>query len=161
MLIHKRNSQNFNDRPKSQEVDTIVIHSMFAQFVEPELQFDPDICIATLDQESVSAHYVISREGEIYQLVDEELRAWHAGVSQMPDLRENVNDFSLGIELIGSPESGFTDLQYEALIRLTINVCSRHKIKHFVGHDQIAPGRKTDPGANFDWNRYLSALSPA
>jgi AmpD protein len=112
-------------------------------------------CHETLIQHHVSAHYYINPAGEIYQAIPDKLRAWHAGKSMMPfahDQREAVNDFSIGIELLGGTTEPFSDAQYDALIFLTQSLLEKHPISSIVGHDQIAPGRKTDPGSQFRWN---------
>ncbi|MCI5150640.1 MAG: hypothetical protein D3916_14860, partial [Candidatus Electrothrix sp. MAN1_4] len=84
----------------------------------------------------------------------EDKKAWHAGISTMPeDGREVVNDFSIGIELIGTEETDFTEAQYKALALLTKEILSRHPLQYIYGHCDIAPGRKTDPWG-FDWSRY-------
>ena len=74
------------------------------------------------------------------------------------DPRGNVNDFSIGIELLGNQEFGFCKKQYQALARLTKQICKRHPIRHILGHEHIAPGRKTDPGPAFDWQYFGSLL---
>ncbi len=148
-----------DSRPADTVIDTIVIHSMYTPDAKDPC--DPLACLALLDANRVSPHYSIDRNGIIYQSVDEARRAWHAGVSRMPfkdDARENVNHFSIGIELIATLTSGFSDLQYHACADLCREICSRHPIRSIVGHDQIAPGRKTDPGENFDWQRFREAL---
>lgn len=140
----------FDDRPSS--IDTIIIHSCFApDAADP---FDPQESISLFNQCKVSAHYLISRDGVILNLVPEENRAWHAGVSRLPfpnDPREAVNDFSIGIELIGKDD--FTETQYLSLIDLINKIKTRRKIKYILGHNHIAPDRKVDPGENFDWGR--------
>jgi N-acetyl-anhydromuramyl-L-alanine amidase AmpD len=140
-------------------VDTIVIHSMYARdFTDC---YDLYLCASLLEQVEVSAHYLIGREGEVLLTVPEELRAWHAGVSMMPcetDKRTGVNHFSIGIELVGSEQSGFTELQYESLVRLVIECSQRHPISSVVSHSDIAPDRKTDPWC-FDWARLKTALA--
>lgn len=109
----------------------------------------------------VSAHFVIRRDGEVEQYVPVHKRAWHAGVSSFEG-REGCNDFSIGIELEGTDHSSFSKKQYSALIALTKAIqqlypqITRQRI---VGHSDIAPGRKTDPGSAFDWKRYLDALT--
>lgn len=111
----------------------------------------------------VSAHYLIARDGTVVRLVDEDDRAWHAGQSRMPvDGRTGVNDFSIGIELVSShpdddptvrtPEEAYTDAQYAALAWLLSEVCTRQPIEWVVGHDEIAPGRRSDPGPLFRWD---------
>jgi AmpD protein len=156
--IQRAASRYFNQRPAGVGIDTIVIHSMYAP-AAPD-PFSALTCKETLDTAEVSAHYLIDREGFIYQLVSDEQRAWHAGVSVMPgtaDTRSGVNDFSIGIELVGSDTSGFTDLQYQALTELTKDLADRFPIRTVVGHSDIAPDRKTDPW-NFDWLRYQKLL---
>lgn len=147
---------HYNERPVAL-IDTIVIHCMYAK--DSKRQFAVEECVKILDELKLSAHYVVARDGVLWQLVPEESRAWHAGESCMPkDGRENVNDFSLGIELIGSPEKGFTNRQYEKLSVLTGEILARHPIKYIVGHEHIAPLRKVDPGPRFDWERYKSKV---
>jgi hypothetical protein len=112
----------------------------------------------------VSAHYIIARDGTIVRLVKDNDRAWHAGQSTMPnDGRERVNNFSVGIELMSSHPAedstvvthadAYTEEQYTSLVSLLKQLCKDHPIRYFVGHDEIAPGRKTDPGPLFQWDR--------
>ena len=110
---------------------------------------------------TVSSHFLIRRDGELIQFVSAENRAWHAGVSRFEG-RENCNDFSIGIELEGCDEEAFTEAQYTMLIQLTEGIQARYPEigqDRIVGHCDIAPGRKTDPGPHFDWRRYYKALS--
>lgn len=110
----------------------------------------------------VSAHCVIFRDGRIWQYVPFDKRAWHAGLS-LYEGRDKCNDFSLGIELEGADDVPYTDAQYQALTALTrylLQTYPRLNPARIVGHADIAPGRKTDPGPAFDWSRYLSALMP-
>jgi AmpD protein len=108
----------------------------------------------------VSAHLLIRRAGELIQYVPFHRRAWHAGRSSFAG-RENCNDFSIGIELEGSDEVAYTDLQYQRLreiikaLRQTYPAITGERI---TGHSNIAPGRKTDPGSAFDWARLRGAL---
>ena len=74
------------------------------------------------------------------------------------DSRESVNAFSIGVELVATETSGFTKMQYKHLATLTMDIVARHPIKAILGHDHIAPGRKTDPGPNFDWTHYRQEL---
>ncbi len=104
----------------------------------------------------VSAHFFIRRDGELVQFVPCTARAWHAGVSQWRG-RERCNDFSVGIELEGSDEDAYTGAQYRVLQRLLEALRAAYPIMEVVGHSDIAPGRKTDPGPYFDWAR----LNPA
>ncbi len=106
----------------------------------------------------VSSHLLIRRTGEILQFVPFDKRAWHAGQSSFK-CRENCNDFSLGIELEGTDSSQFNDIQYERLAEICRKLIDAYSIprENIVGHSDIAPGRKTDPGVFFDWKR-LHAL---
>jgi AmpD protein len=104
----------------------------------------------------VSAHFVVERDGRITQCVSVSERAWHAGASSWRG-RERCNDFSVGIELEGTDESPFTDAQYVALDHLAAQLAAALPLRAVVGHSDIAPGRKTDPGPCFDWCR-LTAI---
>lgn len=146
---------HFDDRAAGQSIDTIVIHSLSAEGHTDK--FEALNCIQTLDSCKVSAHYLITRDGEVWKLVEEEKRAWHAGESKMPfpdDHRQGVNHFSIGIELIGTEQGGFTEEQYVSLAAITKDIAARHPIRTVVGHNHIAPSRKSDPGVNFNWKRY-------
>ena len=108
----------------------------------------------------MSAHFLIDREGRLIQYVPVTRRAWHAGVSSFHG-RERVNDFSVGIELIGSDDDPFTELQYAALVYLTRALRAafpKITMERIVGHSEIAPGRKTDPGPHFRWNHFKAQL---
>ncbi len=128
-----------------------------------QLDRDADPYFATLVGLHVSAHLCIFRDGHIHQYVPFDQRAWHAGVSQWEG-RERCNDFSIGIELEGSDTQPFEDAQYAALVAVT-----RVLLDHYpqltpariVGHSDIAPNRKTDPGPHFDWPRFRHALGRA
>ena len=108
----------------------------------------------------VSAHFLIQRKGEMIQFVSTDECAWHAGVSSWCG-REQCNDFSIGVELEGTDDTSYEDLQYNALITL-IAVLRNHypsiRADAIVGHSDIAPGRKTDPGPSFDWSRVRHAV---
>jgi AmpD protein len=109
----------------------------------------------------VSAHVLIRRDGEIVQYVPFSQRAWHAGVSQYRG-RENCNDFSIGIELEGTDEVPYTDAQYAVLADLAALLLQSYdslSADDIVGHSDVAPGRKTDPGDAFDWPRLRAALA--
>ena len=105
----------------------------------------------------VSAHFFIRRDGSVIQFVPVHLRAWHAGVSSWRG-RERCNDFSIGIELEGCDTLPFAAVQYRRLARLIARLRRRLPIEDIVGHADIAPGRKTDPGPHFDWGRLRAAL---
>jgi len=109
---------------------------------------------------TVSAHFLIERDGEITQFVSCLDRAWHAGISNFGG-REGCNDFSLGIELEGTDELPFTDAQYQSLLALTRQLQAAYPAittQRICGHSDIAPGRKTDPGPAFEWMRFRDAL---
>ena len=108
----------------------------------------------------VSSHLLIERDGSLVQFVPFNKKAWHAGVSSFKG-RENCNEFSIGIELEGTDDNKYTEDQYRALIDITkelMLVFQDIKKENIVGHSDIAPGRKTDPGKSFDWHYYLSSL---
>ena len=162
----KHISPNFDKRPINSEIKLIVIHniSLPPENFEPEnvkklfkneLDFESHEFFYTIKDLKVSSHFVIDRTGKIYQFVSVYNRAWHAGVSSFKS-QENCNDFSLGIELIGSDNTPFEDNQYDALNKLIETLCSsfpKIKKENIVGHSEIAPGRKSDPGPFFDWSK--------
>lgn len=131
-------------------IDTIVIHSSYNA-----LGGDP-YSVAWIMQEyiqyGVSAHYLIDREGTVYRMVEDNDIAWHAGVSRMPDGRTDVNEFSLGIEIVNTKEGIPTDEEYKSLNALIAELKNEYPIRYVVGHKDIAPGRKDDPW-NFDWTK--------
>jgi N-acetyl-anhydromuramoyl-L-alanine amidase len=98
----------------------------------------------------VSSHFYIERDGQLWQFVSTDARAWHAGASSFEG-RDNCNDFSIGVELEGLEGQLFEPAQYQRLARLCQQLRARYPIEHVVGHEHIAPGRKFDPGAGFDW----------
>ncbi len=108
----------------------------------------------------VSAHFLVRRSGELLQFVPCTRRAWHAGASSWGG-NDRCNDFSVGIELEGSDEIPYTDPQYAALAALTAALSRAYPVEDVVGHADIAPGRKTDPGAAFDWPRFRSLVGRA
>lgn len=135
---------------RSRPVDTIVIHSTYNA-----LRGDPFSVSSVLDiykSYGVSAHYLVARDGKVYRLVDEKNTSYHAGASRMPDGRKNVNDFSIGIEVLGKDDGSPTSAQYSALTKLIADIETRHAIRYRVGHSDIAPDRKTDPWG-FDWDK--------
>lgn len=144
-------------------VDTIVIHYMSAIEVKGREPYSLEECLQILVDYDVSSHYIIDREGGVWQLVPEEKKAWHCGKSIMPepDNREGVNEFSIGIELLATDKSGFTDSQYHSLKELCSDIELRFPIKSYTGHENIAGKRavvmglrediKVDPGSNFNW----------
>lgn len=162
-------SPNFDERPAGCEISLLVVHNISL----PPDEFGGDGAIELftnrLDPEAhpyyrsiyglrVSAHFLIRRNGETIQFVPCEKRAWHAGESCWQG-RSRCNDYSIGIELEGSDSVPFPDIQYTALAALTRMLQKRYPIADIVGHADIAPGRKTDPGPCFDWERYRGLLS--
>ena len=100
----------------------------------------------------VSAHFLLRRDGQALQFVSCNQRAWHAGASQWQG-RDNCNDWSIGIELEGLEGEAFEPAQYSALASLLSAIARRYPVKALAGHEHVAPGRKQDPGAGFDWRR--------
>lgn len=161
-------SPNCDTRPPGTSIDMLVIHnislppgefggSAIAQFFTNTLDTESHPYYVQLRGLKVSAHFLIRRTGEIIQFVPCNKRAWHAGVSAWRG-RQACNDFSLGVELEGSDEAPFTGQQYAALLRLTRRIRRAYPVRHVVGHSDIAPGRKTDPGPLFDWAHYFAGL---
>jgi AmpD protein len=168
----RMDSPNVDARPADCVPELLVIHSISL----PPGQFTSDSansCVADLflnqldssahpDFEQlrgvrVSAHFFIQRDGQLIQFAAADQRAWHAGVSQFMG-RDRCNDFSIGVELEGSDFVPFEPAQYETLIRLTDILIQHYPIRHIVGHQDIAPTRKTDPGPFFDWALYQNLL---
>ena len=163
-------SPNCDDRPDPSDLSLVVIHCIslppgeFGGDAIDRLftnQLDPAAhpYYATIHPLRVSAHVLIRRDGAVTQYVPFHRRAWHAGVSRYQG-RERCNDFSIGIELEGSDDSGFTDAQYEALSQLLAVLFRAYpglSPQRMVGHSDIAPGRKTDPGPGFDWKRVIAS----
>lgn len=162
----QRPSPNHDQRPDSRDISLIVIHNITLppyEFGGPWIdalftnQLPPDHhpFFKTIDHLRVSSHLLIRRDGEIVQYVPFEKRAFHAGVSQYKQ-RERCNDFSIGIEMEGTDFLPFTDIQYQRLIK-SIECLLQHypSLSHqdITGHEHIAPGRKTDPGPHFDWDK--------
>ena len=163
-------SPNFDERPNNAIVDLIVIHaiSLPAGFYNTQLIkdlflncLDPgkDEFLESIKNLKVSSHFLITRKGALIQFVPTHKRAWHAGISKYKG-KENCNDFSIGIELEGCDEEEFEKDQYHSLSRLINFLSIDLKIdkQNIVGHADIAPGRKTDPGPLFDWTLLQSML---
>ncbi|MBS3936288.1 MAG: 1,6-anhydro-N-acetylmuramyl-L-alanine amidase AmpD [Sulfuritalea sp.] len=160
-------SPNRDDRPAGVVPHLIVIHAISlppGQFGGPAVidffanRLDPAAhpYFATLVGRRVSAHFLIRRDGHLIQFVSCGARAWHAGASCWRG-RARCNDFSLGIELEGDDFSPFAAEQYVALAALTAALRRHFPLEAVVGHADVAPGRKTDPGPHFDWSR-IAAL---
>lgn len=155
-------SPNYNNRPDD-EISLLVIHNIslppnefnnnyIEQFFTNQLNFEENPCFKSIRDMKVSAHLLIKRNGLIIQFVPFDKRAWHAGISSFKN-RNNCNDFSIGIELEGADNIAYTDQQYYALKESIKVLKSHYPITDIVGHSDVAPDRKTDPGASFDWSR--------
>ena len=162
-------SPNCDARPADESASLVVIHAISLppdRFGGPGVRqlflncLDPseDPFYAQIQHLRVSAHYFIRRTGELVRFVPPEARAWHAGASSWRG-RERCNDFSIGIELEGCDTLPFEPVQYRVLADLLDDLCRRFPVADIVGHSDIAPGRKTDPGPFFDWQRLRGALS--
>ena len=154
-------SPNFGPRPPDTPADLIVIHSIslppgqyggnaVEQLFTNRLDWDAHPYFQQIRGLAVSSHFFIRRGGELVQFVDVHARAWHAGASCWRG-RDNCNDHSIGIELEGLEGERFEPAQYATLTRLCAALAKRLPIAQVVGHEHIAPGRKHDPGAGFDW----------
>ncbi len=152
MTPSERPSPNFDDRPSATPIDMLVLHYTGMESAEAALE---RLCDA---QAKVSAHYVIGEDGAVTALVDEAARAWHAGEAYWRG-QADVNGRSIGIELVNpGHEFGYRDFpdpQMAALEKLACDILARHPIpaRNVVGHSDVAPGRKADPGERFDWAR--------
>lgn len=165
-------SPNCNDRPDEHDISLLVIHGIslpegefggchITDLFLNQLTLGAHDSFSELDGLEVSAHALIRRDGEIIQYVPFNKRAWHAGVSLFEG-REGCNDYSIGIELEGCDDIDYTEQQYQQLARVTNELIKRYaNITHnrIVGHSDIAPGRKTDPGDAFNWVYYKSLLT--
>jgi AmpD protein len=161
-------SPNCDERPGGGGVDLLVIHYISlppGEFGGPGVvdlftnRLDPAAhpFYASIAGLKTSAHFLIRRDGELIQFVSCGKRAWHAGASSWKG-RARCNDFSIGIEVEGSGEVPFTDREYDRLAALTRALKARYPIRDIVGHADVAPGRKSDPGPHFDWARFRGML---
>ncbi len=169
--IRQLHSPNYDDRPIPEDISLIVIHCISlppeefgGQYIDQlfcnQLNPEQHPYFKKIHQMKVSSHLLISRSGEVTQYVAFDKRAWHAGISEYNN-QKRCNDFSIGIELEGSETQEYTEDQYvqltwviKALIRY-YPALSKH---HIAAHSEIAPGRKTDPGESFNWQRLLVSL---
>ena len=165
-------SPNADDRPDNAVPSLIVIHNIslppnefggpyIEQLFTNRLDFQAHPYFASLAESRVSAHVLIRRDGGVVQFVPFNRRAWHAGASEYRG-RNDCNDFAVGIEMEGTDETPYEDVQYSVLavlidaLRIAYPSLGKHGI---VGHADIAPGRKTDPGPAFDWQRLMDELA--
>jgi AmpD protein len=167
-FARREDSPNFGPRPAGAPVDLIVVHSIslppgqyggdeVRQLFTNTLDWNAHPYFKTIEGAEVSAHFFIRRGGELWQFVSCDDRAWHAGASAWCG-RDNCNDFSIGIELEGLEGDAFELAQYETLADLCAAVAQRYPIQHVAGHEHVAPGRKQDPGARFDWGLLRASL---
>lgn len=166
--VRKVASPNCDHRTPGVAIDLLVIHNIslppdqfggkdILAFFTNRLESGAHPYYAQLEGVRVSAHFLIHRDGGVVQFVPCRQRAWHAGVSVWQG-RPRCNDFSIGIELEGSDFVPFTAAQYAALTRLTRRLQRAYPLRSIVGHADIAPERKTDPGPFFDWTRFRTSL---
>ena len=161
--VNRVESDNFNQRPTLKKDFLVVIHSISLppgqfnnSFIEDFFQnkLNPTLhpYFETIKDLKVSAHFLIKRKGELIQFVSCHNRAWHAGESSWKGM-SNCNDFSIGIELEGTEIQPYEEIQYKVLLNLLVLLKKEYNIIDIVGHSDIAPHRKTDPGPSFDWNK--------
>lgn len=161
-------SPNFGARPASANIDLMVIHSIslppgefgndnVQRLFTNQLDWDAHPYFRSIRNLQVSAHFFISRTGQLWQFVSCECRAWHAGQSAYFG-REDCNNYSIGIELEGVEGGLFAPPQYETLSALCAAILSKYPVTHFAGHEHVAVGRKTDPGPGFDWQFFKRCL---
>jgi len=167
-----RESPNCSARPFGANVTLLVIHNIslppgqfggiyISDFFQNKLDVSADQYFEEIKNLKVSSHLLIDRFGKVIQFVPFNKSAWHAGISFFKG-QENCNDFSIGIEMEGSDSTEYTNEQYESLKELTLSLMKAYpkiELESIVGHSDIAPGRKTDPGEFFDWVRYKSDLA--
>lgn len=162
-------SPNFGPRPPDAVVDLVLLHSISlppGEFGGPAVQ---QLFTNTLDWDAhpyfrqiqgltVSAHFFVRRDASLLQFVSCDARAWHAGASCHRG-RDNCNDFSIGIELEGLEGDRFEPVQYAVTAALCAAIGRQYPIGHVAGHEHVAPGRKFDPGAGFDWSLLRRSLA--
>ena len=169
-LARQVRSPNHDERPVGTEITLAVLHCIslpprefggkgIVQLFTNRLDPGAHPYYAAIASMRVSAHFLIRRAGELIQFVSCERRAWHAGMSVWKR-QEFCNDFSIGIELEGTDEIPYAPAQYTMLARLIRALKRAFPIEDIAGHSDIAPGRKTDPGAAFDWARLHRLLAP-
>jgi len=162
-------SPNCDERPEGAAIELVVVHAIslppgdfggdyVRDFFTNCLDCAAHPYFSEIEDLKVSAHFFIRRDGEVIQFVPCAKRAWHAGVSSWCG-RERCNDFSIGIELEGCDDKAFEAIQYEKLAELVRALKAVYPIRDIVGHSDIAPGRKTDPGPCFDWERFREMLA--
>ncbi|MFT5923843.1 MAG: AmpD protein [Paraglaciecola sp.] len=162
---------HWDERPEQTTISLLVIHNISLppnEFGGDHIKYfftgslDPKLhsYFASIYQMRVSAHCLIKRDGHILQFVPFNKRAWHAGLSSFQGVNR-CNDYSIGIELEGADDIAYTQTQYQSLSALTKELMQDYPsitLGRIVGHNDIAPGRKTDPGIAFDWPRYRQMI---
>ena len=157
-------SPNYSERLNEDDINLIVIHSIslppgkynnsyIEEFFCNKLSVNENKYFESISDLKVSSHLLIKRDGKIIQFVPFNKKAWHAGESVFKG-RLNCNEFSIGIELEGCEEDDFTQNQYKNLVNICLTLFKYYPEitrQNVVGHNEIAPGRKTDPGKNFNW----------
>ena len=160
-FARRLDSPNFGPRPAGVAIDLVVVHSIslppgvyggdeVLRLFTNTLDWDAHPYFQAIRGMQVSAHFFVRRGGELWQFVSCDDRAWHAGPSSWQG-RDGCNDFSVGIELEGLENEAFEPAQYEALADLCSAIAQQYPIAHIAGHEHVAPGRKQDPGVQFDW----------
>ena len=163
-------SPNCDERPNDSAITLAVVHGIslppgeFGGFgiidlFTNRLDANAHPSYASIASLRVSAHFVIRRNGELLQFVPCGKRAWHAGASSWKG-RERCNDFSVGVELEGTDAIPYAATQYGVLAQLLKALYRRYAFRYVVGHSDIAPGRKNDPGPAFDWQRLAQLIKP-
>ena len=161
-------SPNFGPRPVGTAIDLLLLHSIslppgvyggdaIERLFTNRLDWDAHPYYEKIRGLTVSAHFVVRRDGRRVQFVSCDQRAWHAGASSWRG-RQDCNDFSIGIELEGLEGTAFEPVQYGALAALMRAIAARYPITAVAGHEHVAPGRKHDPGCGFDWLRLQAEL---
>ena len=167
-FAHAIASPNFGPRPAGAAIDLIVVHSIslppgvyggdeVRRLFTNTLDWDAHPYFQQIRGIQVSAHFFVRRDGALLQFVSCDARAWHAGTSSYRG-RDNCNDDSVGIELEGLEGESFEPAHYEALAAVCAALAQHYPIRHIAGHEHIAPGRKNDPGARFDWGQLRREL---
>ncbi|MBJ7263641.1 MAG: 1,6-anhydro-N-acetylmuramyl-L-alanine amidase AmpD [Burkholderiaceae bacterium] len=160
-------SPNADDRPADTQISLLVVHnislppgefggSYITTLFQNRIRETDHPWFVNLRDLKVSAHFLVRRDGSVVQYVSTDRRAWHAGVSRF-NSRERCNDFSIGIEVEGTDTQPYDDRQYATVARLSNVLAHRYPLIAVRGHEDIAPGRKTDPGPTFEWRRLATS----
>jgi len=173
-VAQQRHSENCDARPDPADVCLLVIHNITLPAGDNRVDYIDALFCNTLDcsahpsfsgleNQRVSSHLLICRDGTVLQYVAFDERAWHAGISSWNG-RTSCNDFAIGVELQGTDTQDYEDIQYSVLAEVVRALLQQYPMlcySHIVGHQEIAPGRKTDPGSSFDWQRLYSKIDDA